>query len=582
MKRLSRWCLLIVITVLGCCMALAPAAAQERIHSYDVGIDIAADGSLDITETIRVRAEGSQVRRGIYRDFPTRYKDRNGNRVVVAFEVIGVERDGRREDWFTESLSNGVRVNTGGDAFLRVPADYTYTLRYRTNRQLGFFDAHDELYFNAIPPDWAFPIEQASVVVRLPEPVAEGALALEAYTGPVGTRGRHYSARVEAPGVARFESTRALRPGEAMTVVVGFPKGIVAAPRTQERVGWFLRDNLRTGIALFGTLGVLAFYLRSWLRHGRDPRPGVVFPQYAPPAGLSPALLRYVWKMGYSSPCFAADLVELGVRGLLRIEQRKALLSKSWWVHRVGSAVPEDLPESQRLLLANLMSTPSIELKQKNHVVIGAARDAHDLQLKKEATPRYYVANGGTVVLGGLMSLAVVFGAFLLAETDSGVLIATASLVVLFVVNILFAGLMRQPTAEGRALLDRIEGLRQYLGVAERDELRSLRAPGEPEPALDSQRYEALLPYALALEVEKAWTGRFVAAVGTAAAAQAAQRTQWYSGGQISSLGDVSSALGSSLSSAIASSATEPGSSSGGGGGGSSGGGGGGGGGGGR
>jgi uncharacterized membrane protein YgcG len=576
------WRLLAAAALAWCCIALSPAMAAERIHRYDVAIDIAADGTLEITETIHLRAEGSQIRRGIYRDFPTRYEDRYGNRVVVGFEVLGVERDGEPEAWFTENRSNGVRVNTGNDDFLPVPADFTYTLRYRTNRQLGFFEAQDELYFNAIPPDWDFPIDQASVVVRLPQPVAAGDLALEAYTGPVGGRGRDYSARVEAPGVARFDTTRPLSPGEGMTIVVGFPKGIVAAPGTQERIGWFLRDNLGPGVALFGMLGVIAFYVRSWRRHGRDPRPGVIFPQYSPPEGFSPALLRYVWKMGYSTPCFAADLVALGVRGLVRIEQRKALLSRTWWVHRTGAPVPDDLPDSQRLLLGALLAGPSIELKQKNHEVIGAARGAHELRLKGAAVPRYYVANGGIVAIGAAASVAIVFATFLLAETDAGHIMAFLALVVLSVINIVFAALMRQPTTEGRALLDRIEGLRQYLGVAERDELRALRGPGEPEPALDGARYESLLPFALALEVEQAWTGRFVAAVGTAAAAEAARRTQWYSGGDISSLGDVSKALGSSLSSAISSSATAPGSSSGGGGGGSSGGGGGGGGGGGR
>jgi uncharacterized membrane protein YgcG len=581
MNRRSIRTMLQAVFACACLASILPLAAEERIHRYDVLIEVAASGSLDITETIALRAEGSQIRRGIYRDFPTRYKDRYGNRVVVAFEVLGVERNGRPEAWFTESRSNGVRVNTGGDDFLPVPADYTYTLRYRTNRQLGFFDEHDELYFNAVPQDWAFPIDRSTVEVRLPEPVPEPALRVEAYTGPPGAQGRDYAARVVAPGTVRFETTRPLPPHQGMTVVVGFPKGIVAAPGAGDRVGWFLRDNIGPGIALFGVIGILVFYLRRWHHHGRDPRPGVIFPQYTPPEGLSPALLRYVWKMGYSSPCFAADLVELGVRGLVRIERQKSLLSQSWWVHRTDAEIPADLPSSQRVLLATLLATRSIELKQRNHEVIGASRTAHGKTLKSAAEPRYYVSNAGTVGIGAVLSAAVVFGAFLLAETDTGTLVAFTSIPLLFGINILFARLMRQPTADGRALLDRIEGLRQYLGVAERDELKGLRGPGE-EPVLDSERYEALLPYALALEVEKAWTGRFVAAVGSAAAAEAARRTRWYSGGQISSLGDVSTALGSSLSSAISSSAAAPGSSSGGGGGGSSGGGGGGGGGGGR
>jgi hypothetical protein len=141
--------------------------------------------------------------------------------------------------------------------------------------------------------------------------------------------------------------------------------------------------------------------------------------------------------------------------------------------------------------------------------------------------------------------------------------------------------LVRAPTLEGRKLMDEIEGLKLYLSVAERDELKSLQGPGSP-PALDAQRYETLLPYAVALEVEEAWTNKFTLAVGAAAAAVAANNISWYRGGHIGDMGTLSRAIGSNLSSQIASAASPPGSSSGAGGGGSVGGGGGGGGGGGR
>ncbi len=132
--------------------------------------------------------------------------------------------------------------------------------------------------------------------------------------------------------------------------------------------------------------------------------------------------------------------------------------------------------------------------------------------------------------------------------------------------------------------MDEIEGLKLYLSVAERDELASMPGPdaaGTP-PTLDAERYQRLLPYAVALDVEDAWTGKFTLAVGAAAAAATTAAITWYQGGPVGDLGSLTRAVGSSLSSQIASSSSPPGSSSGGGGGGFSGGGGGGGGGGGR
>ena len=176
------------------------ALAQERIKAYHADITVLADGSMEVTENITVRAEGSRIRRGIYRDFPTRYKDHLGNRYVVDFEVLGVQRDGSGEVWFTEAQSNGVRVNTGSDAFLPVPADYTFSIRYRTSRQIGFFDEHDELYWNVTGLGWNFPIDHAGATVTLPKPVPAAQLGAEAQTGAYGVRGQDYRAEVRDGG----------------------------------------------------------------------------------------------------------------------------------------------------------------------------------------------------------------------------------------------------------------------------------------------------------------------------------------------------------------------------------------------
>jgi uncharacterized membrane protein len=140
--------------------------------------------------------------------------------------------------------------------------------------------------------------------------------------------------------------------------------------------------------------------------------------------------------------------------------------------------------------------------------------------------------------------------------------------------NILFHYLMKAPTRTGRALLDQVEGFKQYFLAVERDPLQRLS-----EPEVTPELFEKYLPYAVALGVEKAWSARFAAALAQAGKAPADYAPNWYVGSDLASLGAAgfASTLGSALSSAVASASSAPGSSSGGGGGGSSGGGGGGG-----
>lgn len=571
-----------IAVALAWILAVAQAGAQERIKSYDSRIEIQRDGSIDVTETIALRAEGNQIRRGIYRDFPTRYRDRFGNRVRVDLEVLGVERNGVMEPWFTERMTNGVRINTGNDDFLPVPADYTYTIRYRTTRQLGFFDDHDELYWNAIGTGWIFPIEQGSVEVRLPEPVPVERMSAEGYTGSQGSQGSSYTAEITEPGVARYRLTQPLAPYEGFTTVLMFPKEIVQAPAGSDRTRWFLKDNRGILVALAGFFVLVAYAITQWRRVGRDPEKGIVIARYEPREGQTPAGLRFMKRMGYDTRCFTADVLALAVGGHVRIHREDKLFKDDWKLERDGSTGSVEPSAAQKILLSELFSggRGTLVLKNTNAATLSGARQKHQKALDAEFHPRYFKRNTKNSVIALLIAVLTSVVAFA-TSGGFGIPAIIALGIAMVIVAMIFAHLVRAPTGEGRALLDEIEGLRLYMSVAERQELAGLRGPDEP--VLDEKMYEAMLPYAVALDVEDAWTKKFTAAVGAAAAAQAAQHMTWYSGrGGISNLGDFTSSVSSGLSSSISSASSPPGSSSGGGGGGSSGGGGGGGGGGGR
>lgn len=561
--------------------ALSTVRADERVLDYAVGIDIRADGSLDVTEHITVNAEGNQIRRGIYRDFPTRYTDRYGNRVTVDLQVLGVERDGRPEPWFTERRNNGIRINTGNDDYLPTPAEHTFTLRYRTTRQLGFFADHDELYWNAIGTGWIFPIEHASVEARLPVKLPVAQMSSEGYTGPQGAKGTQYQTHLPADGIARWRLTAPLAPHEGFTIVLTFPKGMIAEPTRAQRFVWLLKDNRGVLIALAGLILLLVFCAYEWRRVGRDPRKGIIIARYEPPAGQTPASLRYLRRMRYDTRCFSSAVLALAVCGCLRIAREKRLFKDEWQLQpNASSPVPADA--SQSALMERLFKgrAEPLVLKNTNAATVAAAMSGHNRILDKAMQPRYFKRNGWSLAKAVALTVAA-FALALLVAQGTG-LIAIIAVGVLAVATLfLFGTLVRAPTQEGRKLLDEIEGLKLYLSVAERDELARVGGPGAPPP-LDERRYETLLPYAVALEVEDAWTEKFTAAVGAAAAAVAANNMSWYNGGKVSDLGSLSRAVGSGLSSQIASSSSAPGSSSGSGGGGSSGGGGGGGGGGGR
>src|SRR5690606_18473514 len=302
---------------------------------------------------------------------------------------------------------------------------------------------------------------------------------------------------------------------------------------------------------------------------------------YTPPPGISPAGLRYIREMGYDTRCFTADVLALAVDGSLLIERDKGLLKDHWRLQRVGAAPSsaDTADDGRGPLLAGLFEQDAtLELDSDSSSVLQAAIRSHTSAFDRRFKGSMFRNNGGSSLVALLVAVLFSIAALALGE-GNGLLFALVPIALMAVTVVVFAFMVRAPTPEGRGMLDEIEGLRRYLGVAEQQDLERLRGPGAEEPVLDAQRFEALLPYAVALDVEDAWTEKFTLAVGAAAAAAATGAIAWYhgSGGSIGDLGSFASSLGSSLTSQIASSATPPGSASGGGGGGFSGGGGGGG-----
>ncbi len=546
-------------------LVAAPVSADERIVTYHGEIRISSDASMTVTETIQVRAEGNQIRRGIYRDFPTDYRDRYGNHYRVPFTVVSVTRDGRPEPWFTNARSNGVRIYMGDENTLLSAGEYRYELTYRTDRSIGYFENHDELYWNVTGTDWGFPIDSASARVVLPAAVPAGDLTVEGYTGAFGTSGRNFRGDV-ATGVATIETTEGLRAREGLTVVVSWPKGLVYEPDTLDRAVLLLTDNLGLLLALAVLFAVVGFLFFAWRRYGKDPDAGVLFAHYEPPEGYSPGSMRYIRKMGYDADTLTAAIVNLAVKGYLMIRND----GDDYVLEQSEST--EVLGPGEAVLLSALFSEGRVlVLDDGNHELIGEARKAHKRALKRNYYNLYFKNNSQWLLptfVGSLGAFVVLVMAGLITPVVVGVFVVNLSL------QGLFLYLMKSPTRRGRELMDKLAGFELYLGVAEQDDL-NVAHPPELTPAL----FERYLPFAIALGVANEWGEQFATVLSKMDRTERmAYSPRWYRGHfQPHRLSSFVDDVGSGFSTAIASAATPPGSSSGGGGGGFSGGGGGGG-----
>ncbi len=558
------------LTIVLAVLLSTSAWSDERILSFHSDVRVFTDGMIEVTETIQVRAEGNQIRRGIYRDFPVEYEDRLGNNYEITVEPMAVQRNEMPEAFHTVRNQRDVRIYFGRSDRLIEAGVHTYTYRYRANRLLGFFEQHDELYWNVTGNRWAFPIDKASATVTLEFDAPRNQILVEGYTGRSGSKAQEYGRFMDEAGAIHFSADGPLPPAHGLTIVVGWPKGLVVEPSRLQRIGWLLSDNKNLLIALLGLVLLLAYYIPVWRKHGKDPEEGVVVTRYEPPKGFSPASLRYIRQMYYDDKVMTAAIVNLAVKGYLKIKKKGDTHSISKLDTR--TLRPALATGEHELYTALFSEDDVVTLKDFNHELLGKARSEHKKSLKGDYNEKYFRTNGSL----NLPPVAIVLIATGLSLTagNGPTFLVIAAIILMILTMVFFAIIMKRPTIRGRKLLDDMLGFKDYLEIAEKEEL-NLRNPPEKTPEL----FESLLPFALALGVDQEWSDRFASLLASIRQPDGGSYSpSWYDGKWNSmNLSKATNSLSHGLNSAVSSSVTAPGSSSGGGGGGSSGGGGGGG-----
>ena len=575
MMRTSRRALLLISTF---AFSLANnASAQDRtirIRDFDALLAVRPDGSLDVTETLTVGFTGTW--NGIVRDLSLQHNTAQGRRTKLDV-TIGYITDttGRRLRVEEEKKDNGwtraLRIWIPGAS----DANQTIIIRYRVANAIRFYfardsePAFDELYWNVTGNSWTMPIDQVHARVVLPEGVTPTRTAV--YTGATGSIAS--DATIQKNGnVVDFTLRRGLSPYEGMTIGVGWPPGHIAGRPSETQV--------RLAAVLQWTpllIPLLVFFLafKSWQKRGRDPKEGSLVVQYEPLEGASPAELGTLVDHKADMPDITATLVDLAVRGFIRIEETTEShlfgLSKStdYIIHIVRKRGEWTTlkPHEQRYLEALATAAPRdaytvkvSELKDRFYKSLPSIRDAiYDtlvskgfyLQRPDKVKGKWVALAAVTLfVVGGLGALSIK----MMWMSPFALFFAAA---LSFLILVVFATIMPARTVEGARAREATLGFKEFLERVDSDRYKKMITSPE--------MFERFLPYAMAFGVEEKWAKAFENIYR--------EPPTWYYGGTGHFSATSFSHSISSMSSAAASSMSSSPSSSGSGGGGSSGGG---------
>tara|TARA_R110002110_G_scaffold415797_1_gene656199 strand:+ start:17809 stop:19707 length:1899 start_codon:yes stop_codon:yes gene_type:complete len=612
---------IIVLVLIPTFVWAAIPNAQERIIQYNSNILINQNATIDITETIQVVANNNQIKRGIFRTIPTRYKTKMGDRVNFKLDVLSVSKNGQTEPYHIEETPNGITIYIGQQDITLVPGVYTYKISYRVRHAIGYFKKYDELYWNVTGNKWAFPIEHASAIVHLPAdaPIIQQA----AYTGRKGEILKNFSAQISGNKIL-YKTTSPLHANEGITFAVAWPKNYVYQPTNIASLSILLHNNKPLAYSLMFFTILITFYFLCWLKFGKDPQKGTVIPLYEPPKGYSPGLVHYIYNMGFkrSTTAFTAALTHLSVNGFIKLKSDD---DKEFTVIRLQEADNTIGPGEQALMKYLFMAKSQLTFNRINHVAINEAMTKFKKNIKREVLEVYFYSNITYFCIAIVFTLIYFIGLAFLANPEAifflvwtslwtmGVCVllysvfclwrevfkglftkvipaflltlfslpfvvgeivgltmlsnflgwSTTILVVLIMLtHYLFFHWLKQPTLKGRQIMDQIEGFKLFLSVANQERFQSFEGPD-----ITPELFEAYLPYAIALGLENQWSQKFeksIARSGYEGGQTSRYNPTWYSGHALT-VGSIATAIGTSLSSSISTSSTSTSGSSGGG-----------------
>jgi uncharacterized membrane protein YgcG len=543
-RRASVLLLLLVVTV---ALAARPRVAHaqsagERITRYDFAATVEDDGDLAVHEAIEYDF-GTVGHHGIFRDIPTRlrYDDRNDR--VYPLRDVHVSSPDAPAGVKRESGPGGTTRLRIGDANTTISGVHHSVIDYTLAGGLNPFADHVELYWNAIGTSWPVPIANVTATVRAPAAITRSTC----FAGPAQSSNPCEQSSVDGSS-ARF-SESSLAPGEALTFVVALPPGSVTAtgPVLEERWSASLAFERSTG-AVAGAVSILALVLLgvgtlAW-RVGRDRRAigGVVDAAFAgagatdervpmfegrevpvefePPDKLRPGQLGTLVDERANPLDVTATIVDLAVRGFLRIEEidKAHWFSKRDW--RLVKLEPgEGLLHYERLLFDALFdSGDTVELSDLKNKF---ATKLHQVQeaLYEDALERGWFAGRPDRVRTAWVAIGIVvivlgagLTALVAANTHLG--LVPTPIIVGGIALVALSSRMPRRTAQGRGVLVRTFGFKRFIDESEKDRARF---------AEQKHLFTEYLPYAVVFGATEQWAKAFAGLDG-----ELPDQSSWY------------------------------------------------------
>lgn len=505
----------------------SPPAHAEDLDNFDIdsfsgeyrlSVDEEGRSSLQTTEHIIAVFPDYDQNRGLIRDLVRVYDGHEtGLKVLSVTDENGLPRDFDLEE-YGDFLSVIIAVPEGSYVY----GEQHYVIEYTQRDVTRHFEdtGVDEFYWDINGTGWQQPFGTVTARVVLSEQL------IAAFDGSVACYfGEMYDStpcEFTTDETSITAQVHGLDRGENLSIALGFAPGtFTPAPTPPKPPVHFLE---RVPILLWAggaslVAAVTAFVVT--LVRGRRSRTGrAIVAQYEPPAGMSVALAAQLLRVGNKS--LTATLLDLAVRRKIRLLHDATSGLYGAQALDIDGLLPLERSTYSRIFTGSAGPTPidpgtsfwfsrtSTRLGDAANLLARAAQtEAKKSGLLKRGNtmPAISVALLLVIALALPVLHSVIIGNF----TMMTILLALGVnlLVWLLLGSVSFLVTRNNPTPTGALALDHLNGLREYIRLAEADRIRMLQSASgaEVDENFIVQVYERLLPYAVLFGFEKEWQG---------------------------------------------------------------------------
>lgn len=493
MKRLLLGLFLCIIFLLCGVTAFAQQSViqGERIDRFETRIDINKDGAITVNEKITYTF-AAEKKRGIIRKIPIIKTNKEGKKFKLDINVLSVKDQQGAAYTYKNFIENDYYTIQIGDAEKFVTGQKIYDISYQVKGALTYFSDHDELYWNVTGNDWVVPIVETEVIVGLPQDFSSDRLNALCFTGYVGSEEQLCEATISGTN-HRFVATN-LAEKQNLTIVAGFPKNAVTTLEPQPHTAFFetfVGKIILIGLFILAIIWYILYPLWlpiKWFLYGRDPQgKGELSAWYDPPKTrsgrfLTPAESGTLIDEHAEMKDISSMIVNLAQRGYLKIIEKD---TKDFYLQKMKEFVDDSelLPFEKKLLEGFFNEKSQIRIKDEN--LTSTVEDTYEQLYQMMLQEGFFPKNPQDI--RDVYTIMIVFALFTFN-------------VPLVLMGSIFGRLMPHKTLEGVHATELVKSMKKFLTSQE----RQLKFQADKQ-----MMFERLLPYAVALGVEKVWAERF-------------------------------------------------------------------------